>query len=175
MKIHRLRHGANTRGSAASAAPTIRLGLYLALWTIAAATRAATVEHLNAGSVLPEGLPFSAAVRVDDTVYLSGQIGVKPGTLDLVEGDMAGQARQTLDNIRTTLEANGLGMDDIVKCTVMLADMEQWGAFNEVYRTYFTPPYPARSAFGANGLALGGLLEVECIAVAGARPRASTQ
>jgi enamine deaminase RidA (YjgF/YER057c/UK114 family) len=60
-------------------------------------------------------------------------------------------------------------MDDIVKCTVMLADMDRWGAFNDVYRTYVTPPYPARSAFGANGLALGGLLEVECLAVARAK------
>jgi reactive intermediate/imine deaminase len=140
---------------------------------------AAEVEHLNAGSVMPDGLPFSAAVRVDDTVYLSGQIGVKPGTLTLVEGGMAAQARQTLENIRTTLEANGLGMNDIVKCTVMLADMDEWGAFNEVYQTFFEPPYPARSALGANGLALGGKVEVECLAVRSARrqpdaPRAAT-
>jgi len=131
----------------------------------ATALPAAEVEHLTAGSVMPDGLPFSAAVRVDDTVYLSGQIGVKPGTLTLVDGGMAAQARQTMENIRTTLEANGLGMSDIVKCTVMLADMDEWGAFNEVYQTFFEPPYPARSALGANGLALGGKVEVECLAV----------
>ena len=133
----------------------------------ATALPAAEVEHLNAGSVMPEGLPFSAAVRVDDTVYLSGQIGVKPGTLTLVVGGMAAQARQTMENIRTTLEANGLGMNDIVKCTVMLADMDEWGAFNEVYQTFFEPPYPARSA-------LGGTVEVECLAVQASRREADT-
>lgn len=137
--------------------------------TLAAATLpafAATVEHLTSQGA-PAELPFSEAVRVDDTLYLSGQIGVRPGTMTLVEGGMAAQARQTLDNIKATLASHGLDMDDIVKCTVMLADMSEWGGFNEVYRSYFTPPYPARSAFGASGLALGGKLEVECIAVAG--------
>jgi enamine deaminase RidA (YjgF/YER057c/UK114 family) len=69
-----------------------------------------------------------------------------------------------MENIATVLKANGLAMSDIVKCTVMLADMADWGAFNEVYRSFFTPPYPARSAFGATGLGLGARAEVECIA-----------
>ncbi|MDZ7667903.1 MAG: Rid family detoxifying hydrolase [Gammaproteobacteria bacterium] len=123
------------------------------------------VEHLNSGSVLPQDLPFSEAVRLGDTLYLSGQIGVKPGTLELVQGGMAAEARQTMENIQATLEANGRSMNDVVKCTVMLADMSEWAAFNEIYQDYFEPPYPARSAFGANGLALGARLEVECIAV----------
>jgi reactive intermediate/imine deaminase len=139
--------------------------LAVAACLVGTAARAAEVEHLNDATVMPEGLPFSEAVRVDDTIYLSGQIGVKPGTLTLVEGGMPAEARQTLDNIRATLEAHGHAMDDIVKCTVMLADMSEWGAFNEIYQTYFEAPYPARSAFGATGLALGGRLEVECIAV----------
>lgn len=120
------------------------------------------VQHLDAGTVMPSNMPFSEGVIVDGMLYLSGQIGVKPGTLELVEGGMAAQARQTMDNIKATLEAHGYGMDDVVKCTVMLADMDQWGDFNQVYQQYFTPPYPARSALGANGLALGGLVEVEC-------------
>ena len=124
------------------------------------------VEFLNSGKVVPAGLPFSEAVRVGDTLYLSGQIGVIPGSLKLVEGGTQAQARQAMENIRTSLEAHGYSMADLVKCTVMLADMSEWSMFNEVYKTYFTGRYPARSAFGANGLALGARLEVECIAVA---------
>ncbi len=122
-----------------------------------------TPEFLNSGKVVPPGLPFSEAVRVGRTVYLSGQIGVKPGTSELVEGGMEAEARQTLENIRTTLEAHGFTLRDVVKCTVMLADIAEWGAFNDVYKTFFTSPYPARSALGANGLALGARVEVECV------------
>ena len=79
---------------------------------------------------------------------------------------MPAEAKQTMDNIRTSLEAHGLSLEDVVKCTVMLADMREWAAFNEIYKSYFTPPYPARSALGANGLALGARVEVECVAAA---------
>lgn len=124
------------------------------------------VEFLNSGKVLPTNLPFSEAVRVGNTLYLSGQIGIAPGTLKLVPGGVREEARQVMENIRTTLEAHGRSMRDVVKCTVMLADISEWAAFNEVYKTYFSAPYPARSALGANGLALGARVEVECIAVA---------
>jgi reactive intermediate/imine deaminase len=123
-----------------------------------------TVEHLNSGKVVPANLPFSEAVRVGDTLYLSGQVGIKPGTMQLVPGGIREEARQSLENIRTTLEAHGYAMSDVVKCTVMLADIAEWATFNEVYRGFFTAPYPARSALGANGLALGARVEVECIA-----------
>lgn len=126
---------------------------------------------LNSGRVLPETLPFSEAVRVGHTLYLSGQIGVQPGTLTLVPGGMQAEARQTMENIRTTLTAHGYAMSDVVKCTVMLADMADWPAFNAVYQTFFSPPFPARSALGANGLALGARVEVECMAVASGRDR----
>jgi 2-iminobutanoate/2-iminopropanoate deaminase len=139
---------------------------FAAIAAASLAEESARVEHFNSAKVLPTNLPFSEAVRVDGTLYLSGQIGVKPGTMELVEGGMAAEARQTMDNIRTTLQAHGHDMSDVVKCTVMLVDMDEWGAFNEIYVEYFTPPYPARSAFGATGLALGGRLEVECIAAA---------
>ncbi len=110
-------------------------------------------------------LPFSAAVRVDDMLYLSGALGNLPGTLTLAEGGMAGQARQTMENIGAVLRYCGLDFDDIVKCTIMLADMSEWGAFNAIYAAYFKPGrLPARSAFGCNALALGGKLEVECVA-----------
>ena len=124
------------------------------------------VEFLNSGKVYPAGVPLAEAVRVGDTLYLSGQIGIQPGTLKLVPGGIKEEAKQTLTNIRTTLEAHGYTMKDVVKCTVMLADIAKWGDFNEVYKTFFGEPYPARSAIGANGLAVGAQVEVECIAVA---------
>ena len=122
------------------------------------------IEFLNSGKVVPASLPFSEAVRVGDTLYLSGQVGIKPGTLQLVPGGIKEEGRQALENIRTVLEANGYTMRDVVKCTVMLADIFEWAAFNEVYKTAFTPPYPARSAMGTGGLSMGARVEVECIA-----------
>ncbi|HSN52920.1 MAG TPA: Rid family hydrolase [Woeseiaceae bacterium] len=124
------------------------------------------VEYLQAPGTEDLGLPFSSAVRVDDTLYLSGAIGVIPGTMDLAEGGIQGETRQTLDNNRQTLETFGSSLDKVVKCTVFLADMAEWGAMNEVYRTYFENP-PARSALGASGLALNARVEIECIAVTG--------
>jgi 2-iminobutanoate/2-iminopropanoate deaminase len=112
-------------------------------------------------------LPFSKAVRVGGMLYLSGEIGVKPGTLELVKGGITAQTKQTMDNIQATLEANGSSMDRVVKCFVMLADMNEWPQMNAVYRTYFKGRFPARSAMGANGLALGGRVEIECMAEVG--------
>jgi len=109
-------------------------------------------------------LPFSEAVQVGDLLFLSGQVGALPGTLELAPGGMEGEARQALDNIRAALERHGARMSDVVKCTVFLADIAEWGAFNTIYRSYFPPPAPARSALGANGLALGARVEIECIA-----------
>ena len=132
-----------------------------------AAARPAPIQHMNSGRVLPAtGLPFSEAVRHGDTIYLSGQLGLQPGSLKLVTGGIEAESRQVMTNIRSTLEAHGLSMANVVKCTVMLADMKEWGRFNEIYATFFDGPKPARSALGANGLALGARVEVECIAAA---------
>lgn len=128
---------------------------------------ASDVTYHSSGAFEGQNLPFTEAVEAGGLVFLSGQIGVKPGTLTLVEGGIEAEARQTMDNIGATLEAADLTFADVIKCTVMLSDMADWPAFNAVYTEYFEAPYPARSAFGANGLALGGSLEVECIA---ARP-----
>ncbi len=122
------------------------------------------VEYLQAPGTEDRNLPFSSAVRVGNTLYLSGSIGVIPGTMDLAEGGIQGETRQTLENISRTLETFGSSMDNVVKCTVFLADMAEWGAMNEVYRTFFRNP-PARSALGASGLALDSRVEIECIAV----------
>jgi 2-iminobutanoate/2-iminopropanoate deaminase len=122
------------------------------------------IQYLNSGKVLPTNLPFSEAVRVGNLLYLSGQVGIAPGTLKLVPGGLKEEARQTMQNIKSSLEAHGYTMRDIVKCTVMLADISEWATFNEIYKTFFSDRYPARSALGANGLALGARVEVECIA-----------
>ncbi len=124
----------------------------------------ADVEYLLMPGMEDLDLPFSSAVRVDNTLYLSGNLGNIPGTVELAEGGIAGETRQTMENIKAVLEQFGSSMDEVVKCTVFLADMAEWGAMNEVYKTYFTKP-PARSALGANGLALGARVEIECIAV----------
>lgn len=128
---------------------------------------APAIEFLNSG-MLPSTVPFSEAVRIGNLVQLSGQLGAKPGEMTVVPGGMEAEARQTMDNIRNTLEQHGLGMDDVVKCTVLLADMADWPAFNTIYATYFRAPYPARAALGVNGLALGARVEVECLAAVGA-------
>lgn len=112
-------------------------------------------------------LPFSDAVRVGHLLFLSGQIGNIPGTTDLAPGGIQGEARQTMENIKAVLEANGSSMDRVFKATVMLADIAEWPAFNEVYVTYFPGDKPARSAFAGSGLAFGARCEVEVIATVG--------
>ncbi len=129
-----------------------------------------TLHFYNSPAASAAKLPFSQAVRVGDILYLSGNLGNVPGTPQLVPGGMEAEAKQTMENIGTVLKANNLSFDDVFKCTVMLADMSKWGAFNKVYVTYFNPErLPARSAFGANGLALGAQVELECWAYAGKR------
>ena len=118
------------------------------------------VEYLSGERSRP--LPFSDAVRVGHMLYLSGQIGTD-ASFGLVPGGMKAEARQTMENVRRVLERHGSSLDRVVKCTVMLADMSEWGAFNEVYVGYFRKDrLPARSALGVNGLALGARVEVEC-------------
>ena len=124
----------------------------------------AEVEYLQMPGTEDMGLPFSSAVRVDNTLYLSGNLGNIPGTPQLAEGGIQGETRQTLENISAVLAQFGSSMDKVVKCTVFLADMAEWGAMNEVYKTFFPNP-PARSALGASGLALNARVEIECIAV----------
>lgn len=111
------------------------------------------------------GRPFSEAVTVDNTVYLAGQLGVIPGEAQVVPGGIEPETHQMMKNIRSTLTTLGLEFGNVVKCTVMLADIAEWSTFNGVYTQYFNPPYPARSAFGASGLALNARVEMECIAV----------
>ena len=112
-----------------------------------------------------EGLPFSSAVRVGDMLYLSGQIGVLPGTRELAPGGTGAETRQTMENIRAVLDHAGSSMDRVVKCTVFLLDMSDYQVMNEVYREFFPRDPPARSALAATGLALGARVEIECMAL----------
>ncbi|MDZ4311541.1 MAG: RidA family protein [Cypionkella sp.] len=145
--------------------PSNRLFLYATGAAMAAAAALAPAASSAKGPTYhaAEGMPFSEAVQVGDMLYLSGQIGVAPGETTLAAGGIAGETRQTMDNIGAVLARHGLGFDDVVKCTVMLADMNDWPAFNAVYVGYFKPDrLPARSAFGSTGLAYGGRVELEC-------------
>ncbi|MBW3535161.1 MAG: Rid family detoxifying hydrolase [Gemmatimonadetes bacterium] len=123
----------------------------------------AEIEHIH-----PEGvarLPvFTPAVRVGDLIFLSGAIGTKPDELALVEGGIRAETQQTLENIRTVLHAAGADLEDVVKCSVFLADIEDYAAMNEVYGPFWGGTPPARSALAGSGLALGALVEIECIA-----------
>ena len=138
----------------------------LALIGISTMAQEKGIQRIGEPMLGTQRLPFSSAVRAGDTVYLSGALGITP---DGKLGErMEAQARLAMDNLGSALKSAGLGWGDVVKCTVMLDDMKDWPAFNQVYVSYFPDgKYPARSAFGADGLALGALVEVECIAYAG--------
>ena len=110
------------------------------------------------------GLPFSAAVRVGNMLYLSGQIGTVPGTRQLADTGITGQVRQALENIKATLAYAGSSLERVVKCTVFLGDIKDFAAMNAVYTTYFPKDPPARSTVAGSGLALGARVEIECLA-----------
>ena len=108
--------------------------------------------------------PFSEAVAYRGVLYLSGDIGTDSSG-KLVDGGIGPESRQTMENVKATLGRYGLGMEDIIKCTVFLADISEWPTFNDIYARYFEKGrYPARSALAASGLALGARVELECIA-----------
>jgi 2-iminobutanoate/2-iminopropanoate deaminase len=113
----------------------------------------------------PQPGPFSPAVRVGDLLFLAGQIGTDSSG-KVVPGGIRAETQRVMENIKAEVERNGSSMDRVVKCTAFLADMSEWATMNEVYVTFFPGPKPARSAFGANGLARGARVEIECIAVA---------
>ena len=128
-------------------------------------TKRPDVEVLRSNAVNPPGLPFPDGVRVGELVFLSGQIGNKPGTLELPPGGIEPETRQLFENLRLTMETHGLALSDIIRVQVMLADMAEWQRFNAVYLEFFPDAAPARCAFGTNGLALGARVEVEAFAV----------
>jgi 2-iminobutanoate/2-iminopropanoate deaminase len=138
----------------------------LALAPLALCAQDRQVVHLP--GAVPQGLPFSPAIRAGGLIFLSGQIGFLPGTRQLALGGIAGETRQSLENIRGVLQAAGSSFARVTKCTVFLADIADYAAMNEVYATFFPSDPPARSTVAASGLAFGARVEIECIALAGA-------
>lgn len=109
--------------------------------------------------------PYSQAIEVNGFVYTSGQLPIDPATGEFAGSDIKSQAEQSLKNVKAILEEVGLTMKNVVKTTVFLADMADFAAMNEVYSTYFSEPYPARSAVAVKTLPKGALVEIECVAV----------
>ncbi|WP_108820975.1 RidA family protein [Dysgonomonas sp. Marseille-P4361] len=108
--------------------------------------------------------PYSQAIEVNNMLFVSGQIPIDPATGQLVEGGIKKQTFQSFKNIRAILTEAGLTMDNIVKTTVLLADMKDFADMNEVYASVFTGSFPARSAFAVKDLPKGALVEIEVIA-----------
>ena len=142
---------------------TICTALAIVLFAGVSTIRAAEIAKYDEGPFAGKGYPFSESARVGDLLFLAGQIG-EDGDGRLVPGGLEAEAEQMLLNIKAALARRGLGMEHVVKCTVFLADIAEWGAFNEVYKKHFSQPYPARSALGTSGLALNARVEMECIA-----------
>lgn len=111
-----------------------------------------------------QGMPFSEATRVGNILFLSGQVGDLIETGKLIDGGIKAETRQAMLNIKGVLERNGSSMDNIFKCTCMLADIEEWAAMSAEYIKFFPDRKPARSAFATTGLALGARVEIECMA-----------
>ena len=125
--------------------------------------QAAEIARYDDGPLAGKGSPISESARVGDLLFLAGQIGEdKDG--NLIPGGIKAEAEQVMLNIKAALARRGLAMEHVVKCTVFLADIGEWSAFNEVYKKHFSQPYPARSALAASGLASNARVEMECIA-----------
>jgi 2-iminobutanoate/2-iminopropanoate deaminase len=152
------------------AAARFALAAVLAVAASGAAAHGAAAPEFHPVHNAPPGmsLPFSESVRAGDMLYLSGMIGTDASG-KLASGGIKAEAKQVMDNIGASLERNGASFDSVVQCTVALADMADWPAFNEIYRGYFKQHFPARMAFGANALALGARVEVQCNAYVGGK------
>lgn len=109
--------------------------------------------------------PYSQAIKAGNTIYVSGQIPIDPAKGEFAGDDIASQTRQSLTNIKNILAAAGTDMSHVVKTTVLLADIADFTAMNDVYAEFFTEPYPARAAFQAAAIPKGALVEIEAVAV----------
>ncbi|MFT7286516.1 MAG: 2-iminobutanoate/2-iminopropanoate deaminase [Halieaceae bacterium] len=154
--------------SISTAIPTVfNRGLLSALLVLGGLSVGASADE--AVYLAPPGsdgsAPYSPAVIYGGVIYLSGQLGVVPDTGKLAEGGIGPETRQTMENVKATLERAGGSMDDVIKCTVFLADIAEWSAMNAVYTEFFSN-MPARSAVGVSGLGLNARTEIECMAAA---------
>lgn len=145
----------------------MKTACFVALLCAAAAPAAAQDRQVIQMPGAAVGLPFSSAVRVGNMLYLSGQIGNVPGQRQLADTGVAGQTRQTLENVKAVLQHAGSSLERVVKCTVFLLDIRDYAAMNAVYATYFPKDPPARSTVAGSGLALGARVEIECMATVG--------
>lgn len=109
--------------------------------------------------------PYSQAVAAGNTVYVSGQLPINPATGEFAGADITSQTRQSLTNIRSILEANGMSMADVVKVTVLMADIAEFADMNKVYAEFFSEPFPARAAYQVAALPKAAKVEIEAIAV----------
>ena len=109
--------------------------------------------------------PYSQAIQAGNTIYVSGQLPIDPATGAFAGENIAAQTRQSLTNIKAILTEAGADMSNVVKTTVLLANMADFAAMNAVYAEFFTAPYPARAAFQAAALPKNALVEIECVAV----------
>lgn len=126
------------------------------------------MKHIISTPEAPAAIgPYSQAVCVGNQLFVSGQIPINPATGAIEATDIQGQAKQVFTNLKAIVEAAGFSMNDVVKTTVLLADMSLFGAMNEIYATQFSDTFPARSAFAAKELPKQALIEVEAIAVKG--------
>lgn len=126
---------------------------------------ATELKFLNEPGSEKTGLPFSKATQVGNLLFLSGELGIDPSTKRLVEGGIQAESKQVMLNIARTLKLFGSDLGKVAKCTVFLADINEWSKFNQVYVTFFKNNFPARSAVAGSGLAMSARVEVECIAV----------
>jgi len=126
-------------------------------------TEHASIEHFSSEQTIKQNFPFSDAVRVGNTLYISGMIG-EDDKGNLIDGGIVPEAHNVMKKMGSILAHFELKYDDVVKCLVMIDDISEWSMFNSVYIQYFEKPYPARSAFGADGLAGDASFELECIA-----------
>ena len=139
------------------------IALAISLITISIGIYATEIARYDDGPFAGMGYPYSESARVGNLLFLAGQIG-EDAEGKLVPGGIRAEAEQMLLNIEAALSRRGLTMENVVKCTVFLADIAEWSTFNEVYKKHFSHPYPARSALGASGLAVNARVEMECIA-----------
>ena len=125
------------------------------------------LEEIKASQAPAAIWPYSQAVQAGGSIYVSGQLPINPATGEFAGADIRAQARQSLENIKAILAAAGTDMAHVVKTTVLLQDMADFAAMNEVYAEYFSEPYPARAAFQVAKLPKDALVEIEAVAVTG--------
>ena len=121
-------------------------------------------KHIISTAEAPAAIGmYSQAVRVGNTIWVSGQIPLDPATMEMVAGGIEAQVRQVFENLKAIVLATGAGLDDVVKATVFLIDLSHFALVNKIMAEYFREPYPARAAVGVAALPRGAQIEVECI------------